>query len=152
MKLSKMFSSFLILSLILSTTLSFAQKTNADKKNNRYKGVVMVKAIENGSKYKLSFDAGKDKDGKNRAVYQSDKEKSLVDKVIKSGSLVDALNLFVKRGYSIESAYIIPGDAITHVFILVPGGNGKAAAGQKPGRAQKQNGPKMNPAKMDRTK
>lgn len=152
MKLSKMFSSFLILSLILSSSLSFAQKTNENKKDNRYKGVVIIKAIEDGSKYKLSFDAGKDKEGKKRSIYQNDKEKSLIDKVIKSGSLVDALNLFVKRGYSVESAYIVPGDAITHVLILVPEGKDSGAAGQRPGRAQKQNGPKLNPANMNRTK
>ena len=145
----------LLLMVFISGGVSLAQnerKSGAKQnKSNKaeFSGIVHIKAIEKGDyKYNLAIDFGFTKEGKKRVFAKTEKEKGNLDKVIKSESLVEALNFFMKRGYAINSSYAVGGKQIIHYYTLSPE---KATTQAKAGNKQKkQNRPKISPEEIEK--
>ncbi len=145
----------LLLMVSISGGTSIAQNarkgsTKQSKANKaEFSGVIQIKATEKGNyKYDLDIDFGLTKEGKKKVFAKTEKEKANFDKVIKSGSLVEALNFFMKRGFSINTSYAVGGKQIIHYYTLSPAeGTAKTKATAK---QKKQNKPKISPEELEK--
>ncbi|MCX6256617.1 MAG: hypothetical protein NTW49_01745 [Bacteroidia bacterium] len=83
-------------------------------------GYCLITAAEqSGSKFAIQADFGNDKEGKPRAIFQTDKEKDMWDQAIKRGSVIDVINILSFKGFDVVNSYaVFDAKLITHYFLL----------------------------------
>ena len=124
----------MLLAIMLIPNISSAQRRKSKKEQNAAIAseqsqrsysqasdyLIMIRAIERElGIYEIKIDGGFDKEGNKRRVARNAKEEEIINRIIESRSLVNALSAFTKRGYEIKSSYAVSVKGeINHYYLL----------------------------------